>query len=498
MDQRHIVALEIGSSKIKGLIASIGDLGEINVIAIEETHVIDCVRYGRIQNIQEVSTRVNDIIRKLENNPHVAPRKITDIFVALGGRSLSTVTAQAQAKFPSAIEITADTVERLKREASFGLVTDKTTLEMLSHTFFVDNSEVKNVVGVVGSQLRAVFTAIVISPINQSNLNRIKFDGRNIRLHTVIRPTALADLVLSSSEKQLGCALVDFGAETTTVAIYKDDVLQSIVTLPVGSRNITRDLMIGMSMTEERAEAAKADSSSAVTADAVSSTDAEINSYISARAGEIVANILHQIEAAGFKTALPAGIVLTGRGAMLHNFDRLVEAQSKMPVRIAAIDGTMQFTGNKFERNSNIDILAIAKYCAGKSTVDCLEPAPELPEQDNSYVDDNDDTYTHDDNPRRRDYRRIVDEDNLLEDDSDDVPTTDAGHRVTGKTSRTVRNVRPVDDYDDNADTVYDENIDDDDRPSFKSKITLLKEKLAGFWTKPIDGEEDDLDSPAN
>ncbi|MBP2690268.1 MAG: hypothetical protein J6B44_00365, partial [Muribaculaceae bacterium] len=239
MDQRHIVALEIGSSKIKGLIASIGDLGEINVIAIEETRVIDCVRYGRIQNIQEVSTRVNDIIRKLENNPHVAPRKITDIFVALGGRSLSTVTAQAQAKFPGAIEITADTVERLKREASFGLVTDKTTLEMLSHTFFVDNSEVKNVVGVVGSQLRAVFTAIVISPINQSNLNRIKFDGRNIRLHTVIRPTALADLVLSSSEKQLGCALVDFGAETTTVVIYKDDVLQSIVTLPVGSRNIT-------------------------------------------------------------------------------------------------------------------------------------------------------------------------------------------------------------------------------------------------------------------
>ena len=54
MDTKYIVALEIGSSKIKGLAAAVGELGDIRVIAIEEIRVSDCVRYGKIQNVQEV------------------------------------------------------------------------------------------------------------------------------------------------------------------------------------------------------------------------------------------------------------------------------------------------------------------------------------------------------------------------------------------------------------------------------------------------------------
>lgn len=490
MDNRYIVALEIGSSKIKGLAASVSGLGDINVIAVEETHVNDCVRYGRIQNVQEVSAHVNDIIRKIENNPRISPRKITDIFVALGGRSLTTVMAQAQTKFPNAIEITNETIERLKREASFGLVTDKKTLEMQPHAFFVDNSEVKNVVGTIGTHIRAEFTTIVISPVNQRNLELIKFEDRNPQCHYIVRPTAIADLVLSSSEKQLGCALVDFGAETSTVTIYKDDVLQSIITLPIGSRNITRDLMSGLSMTEECAEIAKSNIGLAIQSEtAMSSSDIEINNYISARAGEIVANILHQIEAAGFKALLPAGIILTGGGARLHNLDRLVEAQSKMAVRIANIEGSLQFKGNSFDRNANIDILAIAKYAAENSDVDCLEQADET----TITTYDNEPEYTA---PVHKGARRVIDEDSLLEDDSDYTPTDRPAKKIKGNTRR-VEIEEPVsdNDFDDNSEEDEDNTIEDSSIPS---TITKIKRILADFWTKPIDGEKDDLDSPAN
>lgn len=485
MDNRYIVALEIGSSKIKGLVASVGDLGEINVIAVEETRVNDCVRYGRIQNVQEVSAYVNDIIRKIENNPRIHPRKVTDVFVALGGRSLMTVTAQAQAKFPNPIEISSETIERLKREASFGLVSDKKTLEMQPHTFFVDNSEVKKVVGVVGSQLKAEFSAIVISPANQDNLNRLKFDNRNPKLHMIIRPMVLADLVLAASEKQIGCALVDFGAETTTICIYKDEVLQTIVTLPIGSRNITRDLMSGLSMTEERAEIAKSEVGSAMVDNAAaSSSDIEINNYISARAGEIVANILHQIEAAGFKTSLPGGIILTGGGSRLRNIERLVEAQSKMPVRIASIEGSLQFKGNSYDRNSNIDILAIAKNAAENFDFDCLEA---LPQQEIDNSQDAQETNDYDYPETYRGGRRIVDEDNLLGDDPDDVPTTGNVRKVTGTTRSHKHN--PA------TSTVNDEGVDEtiEEEPN-PSKITKIWEKLNGYFAKPWTNDLDDQD----
>lgn len=494
MDNRYIVAIEIGSSKIKGLAATVGTLGDINVIAIEECKVNNSVRYGNIRNVQEVSAHVNDILRKLENNPLITPRKISEVFVAMGGRTLSVARAQAKASFPNAIEISAETISRLEREASFDLVTDKTTLQMLPHTFYVDNSETRNVVGTVGTQLRAEFSAVVISPISRRNLEMVKFGDRNPTRHYVVRPIVLSDLLLTSSEKQLGCALVDFGAETTTITVFKNDVLQTIVTLPIGSRNITRDLMVGLSMTEDNAETAK----SATPADAVTSTDVEINNYINARAGEIIANILHQLEAAGYRAqSLPAGIILTGGGSKLRGFDRMLEAQSKMAVRLASLDGAMQFKGSGFDRTDNADLLAVARYAADKTDANCLTPLPETEETGNQ------DEYGYTApgerhsgyGPRHVDY----DDDSLLEDDSDDVekdelPTVRAG-RTKGKNPGQKPKPQPVDDYDNDYSDDYDE--DDDDEPEGIGLVGRIKSSILKFMTKPEPGE-DDLDAPVN
>ncbi|MDE5567178.1 MAG: rod shape-determining protein [Muribaculaceae bacterium] len=479
MDTRYIIAIEIGSSKVKGIAASVGELGDINVVAIEEARLDDCTRYGKIQNVQEVSAHVNDIIRKIENNPRIAPRKVSDIFISVGGRSLSTARAQAQRSFPVPTDITSETIKRLESDASFGLVTDKTNLAMLPYAFYIDNSEVKKVVGTVGKSVRAVFTAIVISPSIVDNLKRLKIDGRNI--HFIIRPTALADLVLTSSEKQVGCALVDFGSETTTVTIYKDQVLQQIITLPIGSRNITRDLMIGLSMTEESADAAKMRSGVSLPGDEKLATDIEINNYISARAGEIIANIMHQIELAGFKPqTLKGGIILTGGGSRLVNFDRLVESQTKMPVRVAAIDSSLQFKGNNLDRNGNIDILAIAKNATEKFDIDCLTPRPVevieqqieqekpavSPLQDQGYI-----------------RRPPIDDESLLEDDEDDdAPARTNTIRVKNKKSR---------DFD-------DEDFDDEGNTGENTKSTIknLIDRMARFWNDSH--EDDDIDETVN
>lgn len=477
MDTRYIVAIEIGSSKVKGIVASVGELKDINVIAVEEARLDDCTRYGKILNVQEVSAHVNDIIRKIENNPRISPRKVTDIFISVGGRSLSTAKAQSQRSFPTPVDITAETIKRLENDASFGLVTDKTNLAMLPFSFYLDNQEVKKVVGMVGKSVRAIFTAIVISPSIIDNLKRLKIDGRNI--HFIIRPTALADLVLTSSEKQVGCALVDFGAETTTVTIYKDQVLQQIITLPIGSRNITRDLMIGLSMTEESAEAAKMRTGVALSGDEKLSSDIEINNYISARAGEIIANIMHQIEVNGFKPqTLKAGIILTGGGARLNNFDRLVEAQTKMPVRVAAIDSSLQFKGNNLDKNSNIDILAIAKNATEKFDIDCLSPRPvEVVEEPAVYetpVPPAQHPYVGGRRPR-------IDEDSLLDDDDDDDDAPTRGKIRVGKKTRN-----------------YDE---DDYQESGSDKGKVIKglwDRMARFWNDSHEDEEDDIDETVN
>ena len=160
MEPRSIVAIEISSSKIKGGVATVDASGVLTVLAVEEIKALNNVRYGRIQNVQEVSSGVNEIIRKLENNPAVAPNKIVGVVVPVGGRSLGSIPATGTLNFPGDMEILADTVNRLKQEAMKDVITPKAIEAVLPRTFYVNNVAVAKPVGNYGQKFRGDFVLI--------------------------------------------------------------------------------------------------------------------------------------------------------------------------------------------------------------------------------------------------------------------------------------------------------------------------------------------------
>ena len=76
MAAKYIGAIEIGSSKIKGAIGVVDIDSSLKVIAVEECEFIDGVRYGCIQNVEDVKTCVSKIISALESNSQVVPQNI--------------------------------------------------------------------------------------------------------------------------------------------------------------------------------------------------------------------------------------------------------------------------------------------------------------------------------------------------------------------------------------------------------------------------------------
>lgn len=57
-----------------------------------------------------------------------------------------------------------------------------------------------------------------------------------------LAPLAMADSVLTDSEKRAGCMLVDLGADTTTVSVYYKGILRHLSVIPLGGGNVTKDL----------------------------------------------------------------------------------------------------------------------------------------------------------------------------------------------------------------------------------------------------------------
>ena len=380
MEPKYIAVIEIGSATIRGAVGSVDATGGITLLAVEETPAAGSVRYGRVQNAREVSGRADEIVRRLENNPAVAPARITAVYLAVGGRSLASAASEASVNQTDEAEVTPHTIERLHKEARYNLGIDRDVLSIDPRRYMVDNAEVKNPVGAFGRRVSGEFTFITCSPENMRSLKRVSVTSgdRDIEREYITRLPAQADMALTDTDRQLGCLFIDFGAETTTIAVYRDGAL------PMGSHNITRDLTAGLGITEDSAEHLKLTKGMAVTEraniDAPDAQTREIINYVSARVGEIVANIVHVVTHAGFRPdELKAGIVATGGGSRLAGLMPTLEAQTRMKVRLAAVDRSIRAASPDIHPADAFDLLALIKYAAdhapGRSCLTVPEPA---------------------------------------------------------------------------------------------------------------------------
>lgn len=379
--ERYIVAFEIGSSKIRGAVGVVDNSGVVDIVATEEEKLTDKVRYGCIQNV-EVSNALNRVVERLEAYPRVDPREITGAYVALGGRSLNIRQTDVKISLPAETEITRPLINDLMQKAAATIESDRDVVDVVPVRFTVDNKAQNNPIGSYGQELGARMSVVSCVPQIKRMLRRVIEERLGIDIRGYItRPLAEAEMVLTGDERRLGCMFVDFGAETTSVAIYKGGAPVYLATLPMGSRNITMDLC-SLNYTEERAEDIKISVGNALTQDAVRRRNpadgidyTEVNNYVHARADEIAANIMAQPEYAGLRdTDLPGGIVITGGGARLKGFNELLSQQSKMKVRVGAPTASVRISDGSVHGSEAVDVISIVVAAARMPETECVTP----------------------------------------------------------------------------------------------------------------------------
>lgn len=380
---RYIVAIEIGSSKIKGAVGLTDSSGVLTVKGIEEEHQHpNYVRYGCVQNVKEVANELKRVIAKLDNR--IAPEKISAVYLGVGGRSLRSTAARLNLSLAEDTEVTPEIVDRLLSRATVAGA-DQDLLDVEAMEYQVDGkSQGADPVGLLGHDISASVNIVSCRSQIRRNLQLAVKEKLDLRINGyIVRPMAMADLVLSSDEKRLGAMLVDCGAETTTVAIYKGGALVYLATLPLGSRHITRDITLALPYLEERAEELKRAVGSAspdsYRGGSIEETDTtQLNNIVSARAAEIIANVNAQIEYAGLNaTDLPGGVVLVGGGSMLQGFAEELERATMLQVRRGSLPATVRVSGSKISTSEDLDVIALLYRVACEN--DLVKPCTVAP-----------------------------------------------------------------------------------------------------------------------
>ncbi len=330
-----IVAIEIGSTKITGIAGKKNVDGSIQIYAYAREDASSAIRRGVVYNIDKTAMSLTAIINKLEAELALEDASISKAYVGFGGQSLRSKRNFVNRQMEDEVKIQKEIVDSLMEENRNTPYANLEIMEVIPQEYKVKASNVNDPIGMVSNQIEGHYLNIVSLKSNKQNLISA-FKQANLNIASLVTaPCALANAILTDNEKRQGCALVDMGAATTTVAIYKNELLRHLVVLPLGSDNITKDIC-SLQVEESEAKMLKEKYGLAY----MDPDDEEIysrtfpvnnqtieakklNEIVKARIDEIIVNVLNQIKIAGYSNKLPAGIILTGGGS---NLKKLVEA----------------------------------------------------------------------------------------------------------------------------------------------------------------------------
>lgn len=358
-DNDFIVAVELGSSKVAGIAGKKKD-GTMQILAYAEEKTTGCVKRGVVLNIEKTHQSVNIIISKLEA---VLKTKITRAYVGVGGQSMRSYKCLIKRNLLTQSYITNDVIDAIRQESYEIPFNDYQVLENFPQEYVVDSNSIADPVGVMGTNVEGEFLDVIAKTNLRNNIDMV-FNTAGISIvEGLISPIQLGNNVLTDAEKRSGCALVDLGADTTTLVVYKNNIVRYLVTIPLGSNNINKDLAT-LPIDDAETEDVKLkygdacqdfDSSDDntetqyyTTSDGRQIDVATIKNVIEARMTEIIANVNEQIVNSDYSEKLLAGLVITGGGSGMKNIVRaFVKNTNIEKVRVAAkVNQTVVKTSN--------------------------------------------------------------------------------------------------------------------------------------------------------
>ncbi|WP_073346819.1 cell division protein FtsA [Bacteroides congonensis] len=343
-----IAAIELGSSKITGVAGRKNSDGSMQVLAYAQEDSSTFIRKGVIFNLDKTAQSLTSIINRLEGE---LKNSIAKVYVGIGGQSLRTVRNVVSRDLEDEAIISEELVSAIGDENIAIPVVDMDILDVAPQEYKVGNNLQANPVGLVGSHIEGRFLNIVARASVRKNLEHCFQQAKIDIADQLIAPLVTANAVLTESERRSGCALIDLGADTTTISVYKNNILRFLTVLPLGGNSITRDITT-LQMEEEEAERLKKaygdalyeedpeqeEATCKLDDDSRTIKVADLNNIIEARAEEIIANVWNQVQLSGFDDKLLAGIILTGGAANLKNIEEMLRKRSKVEkIRMAKL-----------------------------------------------------------------------------------------------------------------------------------------------------------------
>ena len=333
MEDKVIVAIELGSSKISGVAGQIMTDGSLKVLAYAGVPSSSCIRHGAVYNLDKTANAIAEVVERLNS---ILSTNIEKVYVGYNAKGLKSIISKVEHQFEEETVVSQEVIDDMFQQCSEIEYDGYVNLFQESQEYVVDNKRGTETdpIGVACRSLGGSYLNILLKKQVADYIAQCFMMAQVDIVDGYVAPMAQADAILTDDDRQQGCVLVDYGADTTTVSVYKNGMLRYLRVIPLGSALITRDLAAILKIEPEQAEQLKCtyglcnligsqDASETIVVNDNKVLLKDIGDIIEARNEEIIRNVCAQIKASGYGEVLYAGIVLTGGGSQLRQLDQV-------------------------------------------------------------------------------------------------------------------------------------------------------------------------------
>ncbi len=346
---RLVAALDIGSTKVIGLVAEVtGDArapgAKILGVGVERSAG---VRRGVVRDIEETTRAIG---RAMRDAQRMAGLEVGTVYCGIAGEHVAGRSSHGMVSV-TGDEIRTGDVARVNDMASnisFGR--DHELLHAIPQDYLIDQQAgITDPIGMTGSRLEAeVYLVTVLSSAMQNLRKCVERAGHQVA-EFVLEPLAASLAVLTPDERELGCAIVELGGGSTNVAIFQGGKIRHTASLLCAGGHVTGDIVHGLQVTQLDAERLKErygaayeplvpeqdlfDLPSTPGQGARNAHRRVLAHIMHMRMQEVLEYASDEITRAGFSQHLPAGVVLTGGGAQAPGIVELAREVFAMPAR---------------------------------------------------------------------------------------------------------------------------------------------------------------------
>ena len=339
-EDKYVVALDIGTSKVCVLVGEVNDRGRLEIIG-KGTAPMKGTRRGNIINLDQAIDAVKKAVDEAEV---MAGLQIESVFVGVAGDHIRSVNSRGVVSVGGKHkEIGREDIDRvIEASKSINIPNELELLHVVPREFVVDGQDgIHDPLGMTAARLEAnVHIVTGARTHNQNVLTCVNKAGIAVQ-ELVLEQLAAAEAVLTTDEREMGVLLMDIGAGTTDYAVFLEGNVVHTNVLPVGAGHFTSDISVVLRTPMEDAERIKKRYGCAVSS-LVTQDDPievptvggrapkilskhELTGILEPRAAELAKLVYRDLEKVGLDKEIRSGVVLVGGGAEMDGMVEMVE-----------------------------------------------------------------------------------------------------------------------------------------------------------------------------